>query len=143
MPALGSALAPPGGARIESVLLLAWLAVSLALAARFAIGQVRAHRVAARARPAGPGDLPIDTDALRRRIGVRRRVRILLGSEVASPLAGGLVEPYVLLPRDLVPGLTAEQLEWVLLHELAHIRRGDLYAGYCIPLCHFPKAAVA
>ena len=31
------------------------------------------------------------------------------------------------MPPDLDDGLTPKQLNWVLLHELAHIRRGDLW----------------
>ena len=35
--------------------------------------------------------------------------------------------PTVVIPPDLDESLTPKQLTWVLLHELAHIRRGDLW----------------
>ncbi len=47
-----------------------------------------------------------------------------------SPAVGGLVQPTVLIPPDLGEGLTPRQLTWVLLHELAHVRRGDLWVVF-------------
>ena len=37
------------------------------------------------------------------------------------------MRPVVVLPPDLSDSLTPKQLTWVLLHELAHVRRGDLW----------------
>ena len=48
-------------------------------------------------------------------------------SSLHSPAVGGLVWPTVVIPPDLDESLTPKQLTWVLLHELAHIRRGDLW----------------
>ena len=42
---------------------------------------------------------------------------------------GGLLRSYVLLPEGLMDELTVEQRRFVLLHELAHIRRGDLWVS--------------
>ena len=44
-----------------------------------------------------------------------------------SPAVGGLLRPTVIIPPDLDDSLTPKQLTWVLLHELAHVRRGDLW----------------
>ncbi|HMO65145.1 MAG TPA: M56 family metallopeptidase, partial [Verrucomicrobiota bacterium] len=38
--------------------------------------------------------------------------------------------PVILLPERLAAGLAADQLDDVLLHELAHVRRGDLWTGH-------------
>ena len=45
---------------------------------------------------------------------------------IASPAAWGIFRPTIILPTGLASSLTAEQLRWVLLHELAHVRRRDL-----------------
>lgn len=42
-----------------------------------------------------------------------------------SPLAVGIFRPVVLLPVSLLTGLTTEQVEMILLHEMAHLRRHD------------------
>ena len=48
-------------------------------------------------------------------------------ARLQSPAVGGLIRPTVVLPPDLDDDLTSKQLSWVLLHELAHIRRLDLW----------------
>jgi beta-lactamase regulating signal transducer with metallopeptidase domain len=58
------------------------------------------------------------------RLGLRRPVRLLLGSR--GPAAFGILRPTVVVPRRLVAALDDEALEHVLLHELAHVKRGDL-----------------
>ncbi len=69
----------------------------------------------------------VDFEALRRTAGVRSIVRWAVSAKVTSPAVGGLIRPTVVMPPDLDEGLTPKQLNWVLLHELAHIRRGDLW----------------
>lgn len=118
VPAAGQAgLAPLGW------LFVAWFGVVTALATRFLEQQRVLMGVVRRARPA---TLPVDVESLRRDAGVRRRVRFLETSAVDTPAAGGWFRPYVLVPQGLAPKLTPGALRWVLLHELAHIRRGDI-----------------
>src|SRR5207244_801537 len=70
--------------------------------------------------------LPIDFQALRQLAGIRQPVRLVASPAVGVPAVWGLVRPRLLLPPDLFRELSANQLTWVLLHELAHIRRADL-----------------
>ncbi len=44
---------------------------------------------------------------------------------VAQPVLVGVVRPLILLPPAALAGWSPEQLEMVLLHELAHVRRWD------------------
>jgi len=53
------------------------------------------------------------------------RVTTLRLAHVAVPTVVGVVRPVVLLPVSALSGLTPGQLETILLHELAHIRRYD------------------
>lgn len=64
-------------------------------------------------------------DALCETLGVRQPVDVRLTSESRMPMVFGILHPAVLLPRDATdwhPG----RLRMVLLHELAHVRRGDV-----------------
>jgi hypothetical protein len=56
---------------------------------------------------------------------VRREVRLLISRNLASPMAVGFLRPAVILPASLPERLTPEELDHVLLHELAHIARRD------------------
>src|SRR5262249_34341198 len=62
---------------------------------------------------------------LGRRMGVQKPVRVLISSIAESPGAIGWLRPIILLPASSVLGLSPEQLEAVIAHELAHIRRYD------------------
>jgi len=58
------------------------------------------------------------------------RVTLKLSSTAATPAVCGLFHPVILLPMALAARLSAAQLEAVLLHELAHVRRGDPWVNY-------------
>lgn len=57
--------------------------------------------------------------------GIDRTARLLVSSEIASPMAVGFRRPAVIVPETLMNEFTAEELDHVILHELAHIARYD------------------
>jgi GWxTD domain-containing protein len=59
------------------------------------------------------------------RAGVTRAVTLMESCVSEVPAVIGYLRPVVLLPASLATGLTAEQVEALLLHELAHVRRHD------------------
>ncbi|MCB0588014.1 MAG: M56 family metallopeptidase, partial [Phaeodactylibacter sp.] len=59
------------------------------------------------------------------RLQLNRPVRLMESALVKAPMAIGYLKPIVLLPIGAINGLTAEQVEAVLAHELAHIYRRD------------------
>ena len=64
-------------------------------------------------------------ETLQQQAGIRRRVRLLVSELVDGPLTYRLFRPVILMPVSLFSGLTPVQVEGLLLHELAHIRRHD------------------
>jgi hypothetical protein len=62
---------------------------------------------------------------LRRRFGLSRPVRLLKSALVEVPTVIGWLRPVILLPAASLTGLTPGQLEAILAHELAHVRRFD------------------
>ncbi len=61
--------------------------------------------------------------------GWRPAVRLKLAGTVMSPAVCGLIRPVILLPQSLVKRLSPEQLRAVLVHELIHLRRGDVWVN--------------
>ena len=59
------------------------------------------------------------------RMGVRRTVQLLESVRIDVPIAFGWLKPVVLLPPSLLTGLSPAELDAVIAHELAHIRRYD------------------
>ena len=64
-------------------------------------------------------------DSLARRVGLRVRPLVATSAKVAVPVVVGIVKPVIMLPGCVLSGLDPAQLEAILLHELAHIRRCD------------------
>ena len=59
------------------------------------------------------------------RLRVRRAVRLCRSALVEVPTVVGHLRPVILIPAGALLGLTPQQLEAVLAHELAHVRRWD------------------
>ena len=64
-------------------------------------------------------------DLFAARIGIRQIVSLVQSELVKVPVAVGWLKPVILLPMGIVLQLSTEQLESILWHELAHIRRRD------------------
>jgi beta-lactamase regulating signal transducer with metallopeptidase domain len=71
----------------------------------------------------------VAVEELSRRLGVKRRVRLIVTSRPIGPAVFGVVYPTILMPESLLSRNHPEQLELVLAHELIHVRRGDIIAG--------------
>src|SRR5205085_4826474 len=60
-----------------------------------------------------------------KRLHLRQAVRVLQSTLVQSAVVVGYFRPVILLPVSAITGLSTAQLEAILAHELAHIRRHD------------------
>ncbi|MBV8252467.1 MAG: M56 family metallopeptidase [Chitinophaga sp.] len=56
---------------------------------------------------------------------IPRKVQLLVSGYIQVPVMLGFFKPIILLPIAMVNNLTPVQLEAILLHELAHIKRND------------------
>ncbi|ACU63611.1 M56 family metallopeptidase [Chitinophaga pinensis] len=62
---------------------------------------------------------------LKSQLRIPRKVKLLISQYIQVPVMIGFLKPVILLPVAMFNNLTAEQLEAILLHELAHIKRND------------------
>jgi len=69
-------------------------------------------------------------NALAKQIKLAKTPRLLISLKVDVPMAIGWLKPVVLLPASMVSGLNSAQLEMLILHELAHIRRYDYLVNF-------------
>lgn len=110
-------------------LVVVWLAGVLLLSLRQLGGLWVVDRL--RRRCTTPVDQRISDlqQTLSRRLGLRRVVTCLESARLDVPSVVGWLRPVILLPVGLAIRLPADQLEAILLHELAHIRRYDYFAN--------------
>jgi uncharacterized protein (TIGR03435 family) len=102
-----------------------WLAGAITFWLRLIGGWIIAERLRFRLTRPAPREWQQTLDRLRTRIRVSRPVRLLVSALVRTPAVVGWLRPVVLVPVGALAGFPPEQIEALLLHELAHIRRHD------------------
>ncbi len=110
----------------QGIIFVTWLIVVLTMAllvlqrAMFIKGLVRQASAANRL-------MNEELQYCRERMRVRCKVDLKVSVNATSPAVCGLFRPVILLPRNLGPTLGSSHLRTVLMHELAHVKRGDLW----------------
>ncbi len=59
---------------------------------------------------------------------IRRSIQLMTSSKINAPVSLGFIRPMILIPNTLIAQLTPEELNYVLLHEIAHLKRRDDWA---------------
>lgn len=62
-----------------------------------------------------------------KRLGLNRLPAIVFSDGIGTPAVYGLFRPVMLFPVNYINQLPKEEAEYILLHELSHLRRGDLW----------------
>jgi beta-lactamase regulating signal transducer with metallopeptidase domain len=106
-----------------------WMAGVLLLSLRLLGGWVRAHRIATRNATDASPEWQRAALRLSRALRLRQTVRLIESAAVEVPAVIGWLRPVVLLPVATLAGLSREQMEMILAHELAHIRRHDFFVN--------------
>lgn len=110
---------------LSTLALGAWAFGALLLLSAFGRSYLRlGRRLRRRPRVIG-GDLHRQLQTLVAEAGLETPVRLTCSSRVPVPVALGLREPEICVPPRALAGLTEEQQEGMLAHELAHIARRD------------------
>jgi uncharacterized protein (TIGR03435 family) len=106
-----------------------WLAGAMALCFRLAYSWLAAARLQTRSVRPAPAMWQDRVRALALRLEIIRPVRLVVSAIVQTPCVVGWLRPVVLFPVGALVGLPAEQVEALLMHELAHIRRHDFFVN--------------
>ncbi len=111
-------------------MLLPWLVVGwsigvLALSCRLLVGWLQIKRLQLHAIEALAEPWHEKLAELAQCLGLDRPVRLFQSALIEVPTVIGWLRPVILLPASCLVGLTPAQLESILAHELAHIRRHD------------------
>jgi beta-lactamase regulating signal transducer with metallopeptidase domain len=102
-----------------------WLCGVFFLSARLIVGWIGAHRLTTRRAQPAADRWERSLYRISVTLHLRRSIRLLESAAVEVPTVVGWLRPVVLLPIASLSGLSVQQIEMVLAHELAHIRRHD------------------
>jgi uncharacterized protein (TIGR03435 family) len=108
-----------------SAFVACWVAGVLFLTARLASGWWRVRRLHTAALLSPASDWLATANRLAGRLGLFRDIHVVDSYDVDTPTVIGWLQPVVLLPIAALTNLTPAQVQAILAHELAHIRRHD------------------
>lgn len=127
-------IAPLAGRQVpmqwESVLPLLWLSGVFAVLAAMGVSSRRFSALVRNGTPA-PARVEILLRECEKQAGYTGDIRLLASTELRAPVVSGLFKPVLLWPADLEASLTPAQLQHVLMHEVTHVKRGDIFSA-CI-----------
>lgn len=107
------------------VCVVAWLLGVLFLGFRLLLGLGRVQRWRRSGQPVLDRRLNQALKRLSSQLAIAKPPRLLESAIISVPAVIGWVRPVILIPTSMVSGLTTSELEAILAHELAHIRRHD------------------
>ena len=76
------------------------------------------------------GALQTRLHQLSQRLGMKFCPELRISSDLNSPFAIGAIRPVIVLPEETIGQLDSDQLDIVMAHELAHVRRRDMITGW-------------
>lgn len=124
VPSTGGARSINWIAALTPWLLPVWLTGVIVCSLRLVTASLHTVSLKRRSVPEN-GPLAATVSRLAARIGVARSVSVRVSTVLTSPATFGFLRPVILLPPATALGVTPQQLEALLAHELAHVRRHD------------------
>jgi len=133
-PADGNDLSPEPPVRFQMANVLPWLAPFwmagvILFHLRGAAGWMGARRLRHRGVCRAPDPWPARLNQLRAKLRLTKPVALLETCLADVPVVAGYLRPVILIPVGLLAGMPANQMEAILLHELAHVLRRDYLAN--------------
>ncbi|HEX8334864.1 MAG TPA: M56 family metallopeptidase, partial [Segetibacter sp.] len=107
------------------VVVLVWFMVFIVQCLKLFSGFYYIQRLRRRGLSTPPEEWKEKLDMLCSKLGIRQTVLFMQSKMVKMPVVIGYLKPVILVPVGMLNNLPAEQVETILLHELAHIRRKD------------------
>jgi beta-lactamase regulating signal transducer with metallopeptidase domain len=104
---------------------LVWAVIAVAGLAKVVFGFLQLHNLRRSCAPLNAADLQLDLNTTLGPSRFHRHVQICASDEVRVPAAIGFLEPAIVIPTWALKELTPAELNAVVLHELAHLRRYD------------------
>ena len=92
---------------------------------RFLYSFYRSHQLYSTGLSKAAVDIRLYVQKTALQLRIKRRVQVFISAYVDTPLVIGFLKPTILMPLACVNQLSISQLEAILLHELAHIKRND------------------
>jgi len=120
--------------RIVRMLPVLWLIGTVLIAAYVLMRSISLWRTVKRERPITDSEILDLLEDCKMQMGVETIIGIIVSDRIKSPALFGFVRPRLLLPQGILETYGLEELRYVFIHELAHLRQRDIYFGWLMAL---------
>jgi beta-lactamase regulating signal transducer with metallopeptidase domain len=110
-----------------TIIVTLWLTGMFIFSIRFAGSYLYIRRLKRRSTVQVTGKLFQTLSRFRSSLGIHKQVRLLESLLVRIPMVIGHLKPVIIIPAGLAAALPFDQVEAILAHEMAHIRRHDYF----------------
>ncbi|WP_273225900.1 M56/M15 family metallopeptidase [Geosporobacter ferrireducens] len=114
---------------ILKVLSLAWLMGFLVLAVFSYIITIRFKHRTRNFKPLENSEIQFLVEYCRKKVKIKRPISVYMNPYFRSPCISGIIKPRIYLPEDICCRADQVQLQHILLHELSHYKRKDLWSN--------------
>ncbi len=132
-----SAVAPqpaPQPVRWQDVTFAIWALGVAVLGLHIVVSSWRLSRKFGQLAPVNEASLLNLLEDCQQRLGVRKRLLVVESSDVPTPVLHGLFVPKLVLPQGFATRFSPEELRFIFLHELAHVKRRDIAMNWLVAL---------
>jgi len=119
---------------IRRILPILWLAGAVVIGAYLLMSNFAIWRIVKRDRPLLTQKTLELFEQCKSRMNVQTLVAIVPSDQIKSPALFGFIRPRLLLPLEMLEKASGEEMRYIFLHELAHLKRRDIYLGWLTSL---------
>ncbi len=73
-------------------------------------------------------------DSCLRELGMKKNIPVYSSAYLNSPIAAGFIKPVIIIPIHMMSEFTESEIRYIFLHELLHIKHGDLFINRLMAL---------
>ncbi|MFC1794061.1 M56 family metallopeptidase [Planctomycetota bacterium] len=111
-----------------------WLVGTMLIAGYVLMRSISLWRTVKRERPITDSEILDLLEDCKMQMGVETIIGVIVSDRIKSPALFGFVRPRLLLPQGMLETYGLEELRYVFIHELAHLRQRDIYFGWLMAL---------
>ncbi|MCP4257927.1 MAG: hypothetical protein GY774_10425 [Planctomycetes bacterium] len=111
-----------------------WLVGVLIMAGYVCIRNINLWLTVKRERPITDQEILDLLEDCKMEMGVQTILGVVVSERIKSPALFGFVRPRLLLPQGMLETCGLDELRYVFIHELAHLKQRDIYFGWLIAL---------
>jgi len=120
--------------RFVRMLPLLWLVGTVVIAGYVCVRNISLWLTVKRERPITDQKILELLEDCKMEMGVQTILGVVVSDRIKSPALFGFIRPRLLLPQGMLETYGLEELRYVFIHELAHLKQRDIYLGWLMAL---------